>query len=66
MIPPEDIADRDMLVRPEAMVPPPLWLVSSDAGAVTGWRYQAKLWPPNASPRSRKSRRRHSRVDVTE
>jgi 3-oxoacyl-[acyl-carrier protein] reductase len=51
MIPPEDMADRDKLVRPEAMVPPLLWLVSTDADAVTGRRYQAKLWTPDIPAR---------------
>ena len=44
MIPPEDMADRAKLVRPDAMVPPLLWLLSAEADAVTGRRYQAKLW----------------------
>jgi len=44
MIPQADIPDREKLVRPEAMVPPLLWLVSPAADAVTGRRYQAKLW----------------------
>lgn len=44
MIPHEGISARETLVRPEAMVPPLLWLVSTDADGVTGRRYQAKLW----------------------
>ena len=44
MIPAEDMAARDQLLQPEAMVPPLLWLVSKDADHVTGRRYQAKLW----------------------
>jgi 3-oxoacyl-[acyl-carrier protein] reductase len=49
MIPPDDMAARDRLVQPEAMVPPLLWLVSADADHVTGRRYQAKLWSPELS-----------------
>ena len=44
MIPHDGISARETLVRPEAMVPPLLWLVSTDADGVTGRRYQAKLW----------------------
>lgn len=47
MIPSEDLAERDKLVRPEQMVPPLLWLVSPEADRVTGRRYQAKLWSPD-------------------
>lgn len=47
MIPPEDMAARDLLVQPEAMVPPLLWLLSADADHVTGRRYQAKRWSPD-------------------
>ncbi|HUC49761.1 MAG TPA: SDR family oxidoreductase [Xanthobacteraceae bacterium] len=47
MIPEEDVAARDQLVQPDAMVPPLLWLVSRDADRVTGRRYQAKLWSPD-------------------
>jgi 3-oxoacyl-[acyl-carrier protein] reductase len=49
MIPHEDMSAREMLVRPEAMVPPLLWLVSNDADGVTGRRYQAKLWSSDAA-----------------
>jgi NAD(P)-dependent dehydrogenase (short-subunit alcohol dehydrogenase family) len=49
MIPNEDVPTRDMLVRPDAMVPPLLWLVSTAADGVTGRRYQAKLWSTNVS-----------------
>lgn len=48
MIPAEDIPTRQTLVRPEAMVPPLLWLLSADADQVTGRRYQAKLWSTEA------------------
>jgi len=44
MIPVDDIADRRSLIRPEAMVPPLLWLVSQDANSISGRRYLARLW----------------------
>jgi 3-oxoacyl-[acyl-carrier protein] reductase len=37
-------APRAALLRPEIMVPPLLWLVSSKADAITGMRLDAKLW----------------------
>lgn len=45
MIPPEDMPDRARLVPPDRMVPPLLWLVSTEADAVSGRRHQARLWP---------------------
>jgi hypothetical protein len=50
MIPVEDVADRGSLVEPDRMVPPLLWLVSDDAGGVTGRRFVAKLWDANLPP----------------
>lgn len=44
MIPLEDVPIRELLVQPESMVPPLLWLISVSADRVTGRRYQAKLW----------------------
>jgi NAD(P)-dependent dehydrogenase (short-subunit alcohol dehydrogenase family) len=32
------------LLEPEQMVPPLLWLISSDADAVNGWRFDATDW----------------------
>jgi NAD(P)-dependent dehydrogenase (short-subunit alcohol dehydrogenase family) len=45
------------LVEPEEMVPPLLWLVSRDADAVNGWRFDANFWdaslpPAEAAPRA--------------
>jgi 3-oxoacyl-[acyl-carrier protein] reductase len=50
MIPPEDTADRASLIAPERMVPPLLWLVSDAASGISGRRFIAKLWDPNAAP----------------
>ena len=36
--------DRTRLIRPEVMVPPLLWLLSEEAGAVTGRRFIAAHW----------------------
>ncbi|HEV2300909.1 MAG TPA: SDR family oxidoreductase [Stellaceae bacterium] len=36
--------DRARLIRPQVMVPPLLWLLSEDAGAVTGRRFIAAHW----------------------
>lgn len=48
MIPHEDFADRSRLVRPQAMVPPLLWLLSRASDGVTGRRFTAKNWSPLA------------------
>jgi len=50
MIPVEDFADRASLVAPDTMAPPLLWLVSDEAGGVTGRRLIAKIWDPNLPP----------------
>jgi NAD(P)-dependent dehydrogenase (short-subunit alcohol dehydrogenase family) len=49
---PESIAasERRRLLDPEIMVPPLLWLVSEEAGDVTGARFVAKLWDPSLPP----------------
>ncbi len=49
---PESIAasERRRLLDPEIMVPPLLWLVSEEAGEVTGARFVAKLWDPSLPP----------------
>jgi NAD(P)-dependent dehydrogenase (short-subunit alcohol dehydrogenase family) len=49
---PESIAasERRGLLDPEIMVPPLLWLVSEEAGEVTGARFVAKLWDPSLPP----------------
>ncbi len=38
------------LVEPEEMVPPLLWLVSREADAVNGWRFDANLWDASLPP----------------
>jgi NAD(P)-dependent dehydrogenase (short-subunit alcohol dehydrogenase family) len=49
---PESIAasERRRLLDPEIMVPPLLWLMSEEAGEVTGARFVAKLWDPSLPP----------------
>jgi NAD(P)-dependent dehydrogenase (short-subunit alcohol dehydrogenase family) len=49
---PESIAasERRRLLDPEIMVPPLLWLVSEEAGEVTGARFVARLWDPSLPP----------------
>jgi len=39
------------LVEPDEMVPPLLWLVSSSADTVHGWRFDANLWDATIDPR---------------
>jgi 3-oxoacyl-[acyl-carrier protein] reductase len=41
---------RRLLLEPEIMVPPILWLVSEEAGEVTGARFIAKLWDSSLAP----------------
>ncbi|MGC2200262.1 MAG: SDR family oxidoreductase [Stellaceae bacterium] len=38
------------LVEPEEMVPPLLYVVSREADAVNGWRFDANLWDPSLAP----------------
>jgi 3-oxoacyl-[acyl-carrier protein] reductase len=38
------------LVEPEEMVPPLLWVVSSAADAVNGYRFDANAWDPALPP----------------
>jgi NAD(P)-dependent dehydrogenase (short-subunit alcohol dehydrogenase family) len=38
------------LVEPEEMVPPLLYVVSREAGAVNGWRFDANLWDRSLPP----------------
>ena len=38
------------LVEPEEMVPPLLYVVSREADAVNGWRFDANLWDPSLPP----------------
>ncbi len=44
------------LVEPEEMVLPLLWLVSREADAVNGWRFDANLWDASL-PASEAARR---------
>jgi NAD(P)-dependent dehydrogenase (short-subunit alcohol dehydrogenase family) len=45
-----DASVRRRLLAPEIMVPPLLWLMSEEAGEVTGARFVAKLWDPSLPP----------------
>ncbi len=38
------------LVEPDEMVPPLLYVVSREADAVNGWRFDANLWDPALPP----------------
>ena len=38
------------LVEPDEMVPPLLYVVSSAADRVNGWRFDANLWDPALPP----------------
>jgi NAD(P)-dependent dehydrogenase (short-subunit alcohol dehydrogenase family) len=42
---------RDGMLAPEIMVPPLLWLVSSDSDGVTGRRFAAEGWDASLPPR---------------
>lgn len=44
MVPAESGFERTALVPPAAMVPPIVWLCSTDADAITGNRYVAAMW----------------------
>jgi NAD(P)-dependent dehydrogenase (short-subunit alcohol dehydrogenase family) len=51
MVPESIVAsERRRLLDPEIMVPPLLWLMSEEAGEVTGARFVAKLWDPSLPP----------------
>lgn len=41
---------RERLIQPEVMAPPLLWLVSEEAGTVTGRRFLAVHWDPALPP----------------
>lgn len=47
MVPPESPFDRMDLIRPEAMVPPIVWLASDDGRGITGRRFIAANWNPD-------------------
>jgi len=44
------LAGRSILIAPAVMVPPLLWLASTQADGVTGARYVGKLWDPALPP----------------
>ncbi|MGI9335334.1 MAG: SDR family NAD(P)-dependent oxidoreductase [Gammaproteobacteria bacterium] len=50
MVPEEAGFDRATLIRPEAMAPPMIWLLSDAAGATTGKRYVAADWNAGLAP----------------
>jgi len=51
MVPESFVAsERHGLLAPEIMVPPLLWLVSEEAGELTGARLAAKLWDSSLPP----------------
>lgn len=41
---------RDLLLAPEVMLPPLLWLLSDDAGSLTGKRFIAREWDCDLDP----------------
>lgn len=50
LIPDDTPIDRHILVQPDQMVPPLLWLVSDAASEVTGMRFVARFWDPALAP----------------
>ena len=50
MVPAESGIDRTALIRPEAMAPPMLYLLSDAAASVSGRRFVAAHWDPALSP----------------
>ena len=51
MVPQEAGFDRQKMIQPEIMAPPLLWLVSDQAGDVTGRRFLAVHWDASLPPR---------------
>src|SRR5947209_6048613 len=51
MVPPESGFDRTSMIQPEIMAPPLVWLVSDEAGDVTGRRFLAVHWDASLPPR---------------
>src|SRR5436853_2700588 len=51
MVPPESGFDRQQMIQPEIMAPPLVWLVSNEAGDVTGRRFLAVHWDAALPPR---------------
>jgi NAD(P)-dependent dehydrogenase (short-subunit alcohol dehydrogenase family) len=50
MIPMEAGYDRADLIQPDVMAPPLNWLVSDEAGGITGRRFLAVHWDPSLPP----------------
>ena len=50
MIPHEDFPDRSKLIAPSALVPPMLWLASSESDGITGVRIVARDWDASLAP----------------
>ena len=50
MVPMESGFDRQDMIQPEVMAPPLVWLVSDAAGGVSGRRFLAVHWDPDAPP----------------
>lgn len=50
MVPTEWIADRSLLIRPEAMAPPIVWLMSDAARDTSGKRFIAANWDAGLAP----------------
>jgi NAD(P)-dependent dehydrogenase (short-subunit alcohol dehydrogenase family) len=48
--------DRSQMLQPEIMASPLLWLISDDAGDVTGRRFIAARWDPALPPREAASK----------
>jgi NAD(P)-dependent dehydrogenase (short-subunit alcohol dehydrogenase family) len=48
MVPPDSGFERSALIAPAVMAPPIVWLCSDAADGVTGNRYVAAEWDPNA------------------
>jgi NAD(P)-dependent dehydrogenase (short-subunit alcohol dehydrogenase family) len=44
------VSERRRLLDPDIMVPPLLWLVTEEAGEMTGARFVAKLWDSSLPP----------------
>jgi NAD(P)-dependent dehydrogenase (short-subunit alcohol dehydrogenase family) len=51
MVPMESGFDRTAMIQPQVMAPPLIWLVSDEAGDITGRRFLAIHWDPSLPPR---------------
>jgi hypothetical protein len=50
MVPQEAGFDRQAMIQPETMAAPLVWLVSEEAGGVSGRRFLAVHWDPSLPP----------------